>query len=76
MYSDEATVWASIFHTGIPGFEFWFNFLFQLPANHLGRQQVMMQVVGSLPPTWETWIESQVPGLSLAQPWPLQPFEE
>lgn len=32
----------------------------------------MGQVLGFLPPTWETWMGFQAPGFGLAQPWLLQ----
>lgn len=35
-------------------------------------QQALAQVVGSLPPLWETWIEFLALGFSLAQLWLLQ----
>lgn len=43
----------------------------QLPANsHAGKQQVMVQVRGSLPPTQRT--EFQAPDQGLAHPWLLE----
>lgn len=35
-----------------------------------GKQQKMALVPGLLAPTWETWLEFQAPGFSVAQPWP------
>lgn len=50
---------------------------FQLPADvYLRRQQMMVQVLGSQPPIWETGIEFQAPGFRSAQPWLLQTFGE
>lgn len=47
---------------------------FQLPTNtHPGQRQVMAQVPGSLPPTWED--EFWRSGSSPAQLWLLQAFE-
>lgn len=34
----------------------------------------MAQVLGPLPPIWQTWMELLAPGLGLAQIRPLQPF--
>lgn len=49
------------------------NSRFQIPANtHPGKQQIMAQVVGSLPLMWKTWIELQTLGFSLVQPQLLQ----
>lgn len=36
---------------------------------YLGEQQMMAQVPGSLPPTWETLMVFQAPTLGLMQPW-------
>lgn len=44
-------------------------FAFQLPVDvYLRRQQMMVQVLGSQPPIWETGIEFQAPGFRSAQP--------
>lgn len=52
----------------VPRFESWLYFQLQLPANvHLGRQQVMAQVVESLLPTWETQTEFLAPDFGLVQ---------
>lgn len=41
--------------TGIPGFDSQLGL--QLPASaHSGRPQMVVQVLGFLPPTWETWV--------------------
>lgn len=51
---------------GALGFESQLHSWSQLPAIvDLGRQQVMAQMVGSLPPTSETWIEFWAPSFSL-----------
>lgn len=43
--------------------------LFQFPDNkHLGSEYVMVQVLGSLPPTWGMWTELLLPGFGLPQP--------
>lgn len=46
------------------------SFPLQLPVTlYSGRQQVMAQVLGSLPPAWETLVKVQPLGFDLAQPW-------
>lgn len=45
------------------------------PDVHPRRQQVTQYVVKSLPSTWETWNEFQVPGFGLTQPQLLWAFE-
>lgn len=50
--------------------------LTQLHERHPGRYQMMSQVRGSLSPTCETWVEFQVPGISLTQPWLSQAFSK
>lgn len=48
-------------HTGVPA-----QLLMQLPAvGHCGRQEVMAQVVRSLPLTWENQMEFEVTGFGL-----------
>lgn len=48
----------------------------QLPASAPESQQMMTRVLGPLPATGETWMESWAPGLSLGQPWLVQAFGE
>lgn len=43
---------------------------------HTARQQMKVQVLGSLPPLWETQMEFLIPGFSLALPWLLRVFGE
>lgn len=53
----------------LPGFEFCFHFQFQLPTDVYPRkQQMMAQVVGSLPPVWHVWFHGSWhrPGIGLA----------
>lgn len=50
--------------------------LIQLATNVLGRQCMISQVLGSMPPLWETGIEFLAPSFSLAYPWWLWIFEE
>lgn len=65
------------FHTGVLGFESQPYIWFLLPANtHSGMQQVIIQVLRSLPPTQETQNEFQNPHFSLTWAWLLQEFEE
>lgn len=56
-------------YIGRPGFESQFCFWFQPPVNvYPGRQQMVGQVAGSLPPTRKTWIESWLLALAWASP--------
>lgn len=46
----------------VPGFKSWLRSSSQLPANaHPWGQQVMAEVIESLPPVSETWIEFLAP---------------
>lgn len=55
---------------GLLGLESLLHFCFQLFANaQPRRQQMTAQVVVSLLPTWETWLEYLAPGLVLGLPW-------
>lgn len=41
----------------------------QVPSSaHPGKQQVIIQVFEFPSPTWETWLEFQVPSFGLVQP--------
>lgn len=41
----------------------------QRPGNVAGRQQLLAQVLESLPSSWEGWMNFQAPGFGLSQPW-------
>lgn len=66
-----------VFHVEVLGSKFqpqpWFQLLGD--TDH-GTQQVVAQVVGFLPPIWETHIEFWVSGFRLAQTQPLKKFRE
>lgn len=64
-------------HITVPGSSPSYSVLpIQLPAGVPGRQQVMAQIHGFLPPTWENWREHPAPDFSLTWPWLLLAFEE
>lgn len=63
------TAWDACAPTEVPGFKTQLHSQFQLPVEvHSGRQKMMAQVAGDLPPTCETWVDFLAPGFSLAQP--------
>lgn len=55
-------------HIGVPGLKFQISSTFHLAANaHLGRQQMTAQVLGNLPPIWETLSELWAPDFNFVQ---------
>lgn len=59
-----------------PGLSLGYTTYVLASASAPGRQQVMAQVLGPLPVTWETKREFWAPCFDVAQSWPLWAFGE